>query len=69
MFRTKIIALSKNRHRFVSNMCNKNECKCPNSAKIDNVERLVLPTFFLSCGIGGYIVGDIIFKVISFLNH
>lgn len=49
------------------NQCT-NTCKCPNSAKINDIESLVLPTYFLTCGIGGYVIGDMIFTAIQLLN-
>lgn len=61
-------ALSK---RFQSskpfNQCT-NTCKCPNSEKINQINSLVLPTYFLTCGVGGYIIGDMIFTAIRLLK-
>jgi hypothetical protein len=50
------------------NQCT-NTCKCPNSAKINDIESLVLPTYFLTCGMGGYIIGNIIFTAISIIKR
>ncbi len=61
-------ALSK---RFQSskpfNQCT-NTCKCPNSEKINQINSLVLPTYFLTCGVGGYIIGDMIFTAIRLFH-
>ncbi len=53
--------------RFQSNNCN--TCKCPNSEKINYIQSLVLPTYFLTCGMGGYIIGNIIFTAISIIKR
>ncbi len=61
-------ALSK---RFQSskpfNQC-ANTCKCPNSENINEIKSMVLPTYFLTCGIGGYVIGDMIFTAIRLLK-
>ncbi len=63
---------SKNRYLQSRNVCNKNEannCKCPNSEKIDLIQQMVTPTFLLTCGMSGYIIGDMIFTGISIFSN
>lgn len=49
------------------NQCT-NTCKCLNSENINEIKSLVLPTYFLTCGIGGYVIGDMIHTAIRLFS-
>lgn len=58
IIRTNLIS-SASKYRYLSN----NQCKCQ-SEKIDLIHKMMVPTYLLSCGIGGYIIGDFLFRII-----